>query len=54
MAIDPVKELSHIESLKLALEYSTSEKHKKSLLKRIDQIEAKKEIKKEVKQLSFK
>lgn len=38
-----VKELSDIERLKLSLEYSTSEKHKKSLLKRIEKIEGKKE-----------
>lgn len=31
-----IKELSDIERLKLSLEYSTSEKHKKSLLKRIE------------------
>lgn len=44
-----VKELSDLERLKLALEYSVSEKHKKSLLKRIEQIEGKKEAT----QLSF-
>lgn len=31
-----IKELSDLERLKLSLEYSISEKHKKSLLKRIE------------------
>lgn len=40
-----VKELSDIERLKISLEYSTSEKHAKSLKDRIEKIEGKKEEK---------
>ncbi|WP_196479861.1 hypothetical protein [Clostridium tyrobutyricum] len=34
-----MEELTEIERLKLSLEYSTSEKHRKSLQERIDKIE---------------
>lgn len=40
-----MEELTEIERLKLSLEYSTSEKHKKSLQERIDKIENKVDIK---------
>ncbi|MCH3962974.1 MAG: hypothetical protein LKE46_01750 [Clostridium sp.] len=36
-----MQELNRIDSLKLALRYSTSEKHRKSLQKRIAEIENK-------------
>lgn len=50
-----MQELTKLESLKLALKYSTSEKHRKSLRKRIAEIENKVdvEIKKENIQESF-
>lgn len=48
-----IKELSDIERLKLALEYSTSEKHKKSLKDRIEKIEGKKEPSTEQGQISL-
>ncbi|WP_446897451.1 hypothetical protein ACSVC9_10535 [Clostridium sp. LBM24168] len=50
-----MQELTKLESLKLALKYSTSEKHRKSLKERIDKIEnnADIETKKENIQESF-
>lgn len=36
-----IKELTEVERLKLSLKYSISEKHKKSLLERINRIESK-------------
>ena len=47
-----MQELTELERLKLSLEYSTSEKHKKSLWKRIEEIENK-EIKESDTQQSF-
>lgn len=40
-----MEELTELERLKLSLEYSTSEKHRKSLEERIDKIENKADIK---------
>ncbi|MEA5008253.1 hypothetical protein [Clostridium tyrobutyricum] len=47
-----MEELTEIERLKLSLEYSTSEKHRKSLEERIDKIENK-EVKESDMQQSF-
>lgn len=41
MLILIIKELTELECLKLSLEYSISEKHKKSLIKRIAEMQGK-------------